>query len=129
MKNVIFNANIYWHFVSLRQKVLCKALLLLIIKSLQMKWNCSFTGKEKKNRIKAKRSIIGKEDKIDKSTKQNEDKRYNIYFHFVFISLPYKRNFVKTYRIFSNKCWASKERYPLISMAPLGIHNQISTSL
>ena len=50
-----------------------------------MKWNCSFTGKEKKNRIKAKRSIIGKEDKIDKSTKQNEDKRYNIYFHFVFI--------------------------------------------
>ena len=41
--------------------------------------------KKKKNRIKAKRSIIGKEDKIDKSTKQNEDKRYNIYFHFVFI--------------------------------------------
>ena len=54
-----------------------------------MKWNCNFTGKKKKKKKKKTelrlRSIVGKEDKIDKSTKQNEDKRYNIYFHFVFI--------------------------------------------
>ena len=81
-----FSMPISTDILSHWDKKFCVRLYYFWLSSLY-RWNeiVVLLEKKKKNRIKAKRSIIGKEDKIDKSTKQNEDKRYNIYFHFVFM--------------------------------------------
>ena len=84
-----FSMSISTDILSHWDKKFCERLYYFWLSSLY-RWNEIVILLEKKKKTKKKtelrlRSIIGKEDKIDKSTKQNEDKRYNIYFHFVFI--------------------------------------------
>ena len=84
-----FSMSISTDILSHWDKKFCVRLYYFWLSSLY-RWNEIVILLEKKKKTKKKtelrlRSIIGKEDKIDKSTKQNEDKRYNIYFHFVFI--------------------------------------------
>ena len=82
-----FSMSISTDILSHWDKKFCVRLYYFWLSSLY-RWNEIVILLEKKKKKKTElrlRSIVGKEDKIDKSTKQNEDKRYNIYFHFVFI--------------------------------------------
>ena len=83
-----FSMSISTDILSHWDKKFCVRLYYFWLSSLYRLIEIVFLLENKKKKKKTElrlRSIVGKEDKIDKSTKQNEDKRYNIYFHFVFI--------------------------------------------